>query len=94
MAWNFVREHWAEIEKIQGTFNSETLVESMGSFCDARLHDEVRDFFTNNPVPAADRTLRLALERVNYCIDLKSQQGIRLSSWLDRHGSGQGSESP
>jgi puromycin-sensitive aminopeptidase len=94
MAWNFVREHWAEIEKIQGTFNSETLVESMGSFCDARLHDEVRDFFTNNPVPAADRTLRLALERVNYCIDLKSQQGIRLSSWLDRHGGGQGSESP
>lgn len=87
IAWNFVREHWAEIEKAQGTFTSETLVESMGSFCDARLHDEVKDFFSRNPVPAADRALRLALERVNYCTDLKSQQAIRLSSWLEHRGS-------
>jgi aminopeptidase N len=85
IAWNFVREHWAEIEKLEGAFSSETLVEATGSFCDARLRGEVSDFFSKNPVPAADRTLRLALERMNYCADLKSQQSVRLSSWLDRH---------
>jgi aminopeptidase N len=87
LAWNFVREYWAEIEKVEGTFNSETVVEATGSFCEARLRDEVKEFFAKNPVPAADRTLHLALERMNYCVDLKSQQAIPLTSWLNHRAS-------
>jgi aminopeptidase N/puromycin-sensitive aminopeptidase len=87
LAWKFVRDHWTEIEKSQGTFNTEQLVEPMGSFCDAGLLSEMREFFTRNPVPAADRAIQLAVERASYCIDLKSQQALRLSSWLDRRES-------
>jgi aminopeptidase N len=90
IGWDFVRAHWSEIEKLQGGFSSESVVEATGSFCDARLREEVKDFFTKHPVPAADRTLALALQRANYCVDLKSQQAGQLSSWLERRGSSGG----
>jgi aminopeptidase N len=90
VGWDFVRAHWTEIEKLQGGFSSESVVEATGSFCDARMRDEVKDFFTKHPAPAADRTLGLALQRANYCVDFKSQQAGQLSSWLERRGSSAG----
>ena len=90
IGWEFVRAHWSEIEKLQGGFSSEGVVEATGSFCDARLRDEVKDFFAKHPAPAADRTLALALQRANYCVDFKSQQAGQLSSWLDRRGGSAG----
>jgi aminopeptidase N len=90
LAWDFVRAHWAEIQKELGGFNSGTLVAATGAFCDAGLQQEVKDFFSAHKVPAAERTLRQSLERVNYCLDFKSQQANQLAAWLQRHGSSAG----
>jgi aminopeptidase N len=90
IAWDFVRTRWAEIEKMMAGFNTGSLVTATGSFCDAGLRDEVKDFFSTHKVPASERTLRQALERVNYCVDLKSQQANQLASWLERRGSSAG----
>jgi aminopeptidase N/puromycin-sensitive aminopeptidase len=84
LAWDFVQAHWAQIEKIMGGYNTGGLVSTTGSFCDAGMRDAVKNFFSQHPVPAAERSLRQAQERVNYCIDLKSQASPALASWLQK----------
>jgi aminopeptidase N len=91
LAWDFVRGHWNQIEAVQKGYNSGSIVQSTGSFCSKRLHDEVQDFFATHPVPEAQRTLRQSLERIDYCVDLNLQQSKQLTSWLDQHGSSAGS---
>ena len=90
LAWDFVRAHWAEIDKANSGFISGEVVEATGSFCDAGLQDEVKGFFSAHKVPAAERTLKQSLERMNYCVDLKSQQGSKLASWLQQRGAATG----
>jgi len=83
LAWDFVQSHWNEIEKIVGGFNTGGLVATTGSFCDPQMRDEVKQFFSQHPIPAAERSLRQAMESVNYCIDLKSHDAPELASWLE-----------
>ncbi|MGA8151447.1 MAG: ERAP1-like C-terminal domain-containing protein [Terriglobales bacterium] len=91
LAWDFVREHWAEIEKKLGGYNSSGgLVAATGTFCDAELSDQVKDFFSAHPIPDAERTLQQSLETIHYCVDLKSQQAAPLAAWLEQHGSSTG----
>jgi aminopeptidase N len=85
LAWDFVREHWSDIVNLGGAFGGGTIVASTGSFCDAGMRDEVKDFFATHHAPASERGLKQSLERINYCIDLKAQQGTQLASWLQSH---------
>ncbi|MBZ5552128.1 MAG: M1 family metallopeptidase [Acidobacteriia bacterium] len=82
IAWNFVRTHWDEVEKAGGPFASAQVEGSTGAFCDAKLRDEVVEFFSAHKVAAGERTLRQSLEQINNCIDLKSLQSEQLASWL------------
>jgi aminopeptidase N len=90
LAWDFVREHWAEIDKANSGFISGEVVEATSPFCDGGLQDEVKDFFSTHKVPTAERTLKQSLERMSYCVDLKSQQGSKLASWLEQRGAATG----
>ena len=90
LAWDFVRAHWTDIEKVGGGFTSSEVVAATGAFCDARLRDEVEEFFTTHKVPTAERTLKQSVEHMNYCVDLKAQQSPQLSSWLEVHGGAAG----
>jgi len=85
-AWDFVRQHWPEIEKAGGPFASAQIVGATSVFCDATKRDQVTEFFTAHKVEAAERTYKQSLERINNCIDLKSQQETQLASWLGQHG--------
>jgi len=88
LAWNFVRSHWAEVEKAGGPFSGAQVVINAGGFCDAGLRDEVNDFFSAHRVAGAERSFRQTMERINNCVDLKSQQSNQLASWLESHGGG------
>jgi aminopeptidase N len=90
LAWDFVREHWNKISNLGGAFGGGMIVENTGSFCDAGMGDEVNDFFTAHHAPASERALKQSLERINYCVDLKAQQGTQLASWLQTHSSSVG----
>lgn len=90
LAWDFVRMHWPEIDKVGGGFTSAEVVAATGVFCDAEMHDQVRDFFAQHDVPTAERTLKLSLESIHNCTDLKSQQTPELSTWLQQKGSASG----
>jgi aminopeptidase N/puromycin-sensitive aminopeptidase len=90
VAWDFVRGHWTDIEKIGGGFTSGEVVGATSVICDAGMRDEVQDFFSTHKVPTAERTLKQSLERMNYCVDLKSRQVPQLSSWLEHQGGASG----
>ncbi|HET7439961.1 MAG TPA: M1 family metallopeptidase [Terriglobales bacterium] len=90
LAWDFVRAHWKEIEKMESGFISAEIVDATSSFCDAGLQEEAKYFFSKHPVPSAERALKQSLERMKYCVDLRSEQGSKLASWLQQRGAATG----
>lgn len=82
LAWSFVQEHWANIEKLGGPYAAAAIVQATGSFCDATMRDEVNSFFNTHPAPGAERSLKQATERMNYCAEMRTQQQQPLASWL------------
>ena len=90
LAWDFVRQHWPELEKAGGPFASAQIVNATSVFCDAGMRDQVTEFFSAHKVAAAERTYKQSIERINNCVDLKSQQEPQLASWLGQHGTAGG----
>ena len=89
LTWDFVRSRWGQTEKMNGAFGGSSaagLVASTGNFCDVGMRDQVKEFFVSHPVPTAERTLKQALERIDYCIDVKERQSPELASWLQSQG--------
>ena len=78
LAWDFVKDRWGEFDRRYGGggFGLMRLVSVCGNFTDAEQLNDVESFFKDHPVPAAERTIRQALERVRLHI-----------SWLDRNRS-------
>ena len=87
IAWKFIQARWSDVEKTFTTSSGATLVASTGQFCNADAASNVSVFFKIHPVPASERSLRQALERINSCVDLKKLQESNLQSWLSEHGS-------
>jgi aminopeptidase N/puromycin-sensitive aminopeptidase len=92
LAWDFVLAHWNAVQKAGGPFASAEIVGVTSSFCDTHMRDQVSDFFKAHKIEAAERTYRQSIERINDCVDLKSQQEPQLASWLGRHGSSAGGQ--
>jgi aminopeptidase N len=90
LAWQFVQNHWSEIDKVGGGFTSAEVVGATNAYCDANMHEQVQDFFTQHKVPTAERTLKQALETIHTCSDLKSRQTPELSQWLQKRGAASG----
>jgi len=90
LAWDFIQSHWDAIAKAGGPFASAQVVGATSVFCDAGMRDQVTQFFTAHKVEAAERTYKQSIERINNCVDLKSQQEPQLASWLGQHGTAGG----
>ena len=85
VAWEFIQSHWDALQKSGGPFASAQVVNATSSFCDAAMRDQVADFFAAHKVEAAERTYKQSIERINNCVDLKTQQQPQLASWLGQH---------
>jgi aminopeptidase N/puromycin-sensitive aminopeptidase len=92
LAWGFVLAHWDTVQKAGGPFASAEIVYATSSFCDANMRDQVATFFAAHKIDGAQRTYRQSIERINNCVDLKSQQEPQLASWLGEHGSSAGGQ--
>jgi len=90
LAWNFIRSQWDAVAKAGGPFASAEVVGATGRFCDAGLRDQVTEFFSEHKVAAAERTYKQSIERINNCVDFKSQQEPQLASWLGKHSATHG----
>jgi len=92
LAWDFVQSHWEAVAKVGGPFASAEVVNATATFCDAGMRAQVTDFFSAHRIDAAERTYKQTIERINNCVDLKSQQEPRLASWLGQYGATAGGQ--
>jgi aminopeptidase N len=92
LAWDFVQTHWDAVQKAGGPFASAEVVGATSSFCDATMREQVKQFYAAHKIEAAERTYRQSVERIDTCVDLKSQQEPRLASWLGQHGTAAGGQ--
>ncbi len=90
LAWDYIRQHWSEMEKAGGPFASAEIVAGTSSFCSPQLRDQVTEFFTAHNVPAAERTYKQSIEKINACVDFKTQQEPQLATWLGQHSTAAG----
>ncbi len=90
LAWDFIQAHWDAVQKAGGPFASAQVVGATSVFCSSNMRDQVTDFFAAHKVEAAERTYKQSIERINNCVDLKSQQEPQLASWLGQHGTAGG----
>ncbi len=88
VAWKFIRDNWADVSAKLSNYSDTTVVGAAGVFCDAGKRDEVEAFFTSHKVPASDRALKLTIEEINGCIDLREHQEHNLQTWLQQQPTG------
>ena len=86
LAWEFVQQHWAAIERKATESSGTRIVEATGAFCTAERRDEVASFFAVHPVAGAERTLAKSIDNINDCIHLRAAQEPELRAWLAAHG--------
>jgi len=78
-----VKTHWPELTQKLGTFQGiPSIIGALGRFCSTAAASDVTQFFAKNPVPAAERTLRQSIERIEHCSTLAARQTPSLTSWL------------
>jgi aminopeptidase N len=82
-AWEFVVQHWEEIERRATENSGARIVEAAGSFCTVAKRDAVAGFFRAHPVESSQRTLAKALDSIDDCIRLRAAQEPELRQWLD-----------
>ena len=83
-AWEFVKSNWAEFDRRYGSggFGLMRLVSICSSFNTEEQMADVERFFTDHPTPAAERTIRQALERMRLNIDWLGRNRYDLSAWF------------
>jgi aminopeptidase N/puromycin-sensitive aminopeptidase len=83
-AWEFVTQHWAEIERKSTAGSGARIVGAAGSFCTAEKRDQVNQFFQEHRVGSSRRTLARSIDSIDDCIRLRAAQEPELRQWLDR----------
>ncbi len=84
-AWAFAKAHWTVLEPKLSVFGgSSGLAGALGAFCDADTGKDIATFFAAHPQPAAQRTLKQALERIDQCVALRAQQTPPVTEWLKK----------
>ncbi|MCH8297660.1 MAG: M1 family metallopeptidase [Chloroflexi bacterium] len=84
LAWEFVKSNWGEFDRRYGGggFGLMRLVSICSHFNSQEKADEVDSFFAEHPAPAAERTIRQALERVRLNIKWLERNRQGLTGWL------------
>lgn len=83
-AWEFLKEHYDEIYSIfgSGNFSLGSIVSGVTQFSDSYHLEDIKNFFTLNPSPAAESAIAQALERIQLRIDWLSQYGTQVCNYL------------
>jgi len=81
-AWDYIKQNWDKVQAQFTTSSGNRVVGATGSFCSAEKHDDVMQFFTAHKVIAAERTLKIAGDQINSCIQLRQAQEQNLKDWL------------
>jgi aminopeptidase N/puromycin-sensitive aminopeptidase len=81
-AWTWIKQHWPEVQARFTMSSGSRVVAATGAFCDRADRQDVQGFFASHPVESSERTLPLALHRIDACVELRSGQRQNLAVWL------------
>jgi aminopeptidase N/puromycin-sensitive aminopeptidase len=81
-AWKYIEDHWDKVSSVLTPEMGSALVGSTSAFCSAEIRDDVKAFFAAHKVPAADKPLKHAIERIDGCIEMRSLQEPNLKAWM------------
>ena len=87
LGWEFFKSNWPELKDKMATYSYGEMAAGTSVFCDARLRDDVQQFFSRE-MPMGKRSLDRALERIDNCIRLRQQQEPRMVMFLKQKGTG------
>ncbi len=84
LTWQWAKDNWAELDRryARGGFAIMRLVAITGTFATLERAQEVEEFFTAHPVPAAERTVRQSLERIRLNVKWIETNQTQLASWF------------
>ena len=85
-AWDFVKDNWAELDRRYGGggFGIMRLVSITNNFAEMDKLADVEAFFQEHPAPAAERTIRQALERIRLNATWVEKNRSELSTWFSK----------
>jgi aminopeptidase N len=81
-AWDFLKTNWTTLQSKLSSYTKDEVVAGLAAFCDAGIRDDIKAFFAIQKT-AAEHTLARSLERVNTCVDLRTEQSEPLAQWLN-----------
>ena len=83
-AWEFLKDNWDEFDRRygEGGFAIMRLVGIASLFTTEEKKQEITEFFNDHPVPAAERTISQALERMSNNIAWLAKNRDELGRWL------------
>ena len=84
LAWEFIKDNWPELDQRYGAggFGLMRLVSVCGNFTSPESLHDVETFFAEHPAPAAERTIRQAVERIRLNIKWLERNQDELADWL------------
>ena len=84
MAWEFLKDNWAELNRRygEGGFAMMRMVSFTSLFTSEEMREDVERFFADHPAPAAERTIRQSLERVQINIAWLERNRTDLADWF------------
>ena len=86
LAWEFLKDNWEEIDRRygEGGFMIMRLVSFTSGFASEEKLEDVERFFAEHPAPAAERSIRQALERIRLNIAWLDRNRADLAAWFAR----------
>ncbi|ADV81353.1 M1 family metallopeptidase [Terriglobus saanensis] len=84
-AWTFLKQNW---QKANATFtisSGQRVIAATGVFCSKTDREDVAQFFSEHPVSSTERTLKIALSKIEECASTRESQQDELELWLKQN---------
>jgi len=85
IVWSFMKQNWPSLQKKVVSFGGGPAMQALGNACDTAFRDDVTDFFKKNRAPAAEWSVKQAIEKIDNCIAFRELQQSKMQEWLQQH---------
>jgi aminopeptidase N/puromycin-sensitive aminopeptidase len=79
-AWGYLQLHWKDVLSRIPPWSMPRVVRGLATLCDPGATQDVQKFFATHSLPAADRTIRQAVETISACVETRTLQSPRLEA--------------
>ncbi|MGZ7031674.1 MAG: M1 family metallopeptidase, partial [Thermoanaerobaculia bacterium] len=84
LAWGYLQLHWKDVLSRVSPWSMPKVVRGLASLCDPGAAQDVQKFFEGHSLPAADRTIRQAVETISTCVETRTLQSPRLEAMFNQ----------